>query len=147
MFQNSSKLLPGDCKFNIFSFGSRFSSLWPRPEPYSIDTKAEAENHIDTMEANYGGTDLKEPLEKIFENSQNIPKNTRREVIVLTDGAVYNTEEVLALTRNHCKSGKNRAFSIGIGSGCSTALVNGIARAGMGQSLYVINDDRLQGNA
>ena len=74
-------------------------------------------------------------------------KNTRREIIVLTDGAVYNTEEVLTLTRVHCKSGKNRAFSIGIGSGCSTALVNGIARVGMGQSLYVINDDRLQGNA
>ena len=37
-----------------------------------------------------------------------------------------------------------RCFTIGIGSGASTRLVDGIARAGRGAAEYVLEKERLQ---
>lgn len=66
----------------------------------------------------------------------------KREIIVFTDGSVSNTREVVAYVRLNCMN--SRLFCVGIGSGCSTALVNGISHAAKGKSIYVINNDRMQ---
>ena len=46
------------------------------------------------------------------------PTVQQRTIILLTDGAVSNTEEILNYVAKHKKS--NRVFTVGIGSGCST---------------------------
>ena len=47
---------------NIFSFGSKFSSLWEVPMQYNEETRQQLINHIDEMTANYGGTEILDPL-------------------------------------------------------------------------------------
>lgn len=60
--------LPSNCSFNICSFGSRHRLLWEYngsyvAKEYTEDNIAEAKQHIESMEANFGGTELKIPLE------------------------------------------------------------------------------------
>ena len=72
----------------------------------------------------------------------NVTFNGRREVILLTDGSVGNTAEVIGYVNQHNKN--SRVFCVGIGSGCSTALVNGISQAANGKSIFVTTDERIQ---
>lgn len=65
------------------------------------------------------------PLQAIFERP--VAVGCYRQVFVLTDGAVSNTEAVIALVRRHAI--QSRVFSIGIGATVSRALVEGLARA------------------
>jgi len=54
----------GDTTFNIVSFGSRHSSLWPSPVRYSPNNLAEAVRHVEGMKADMGGTDIYHPLQE-----------------------------------------------------------------------------------
>ena len=52
------KQLPEDCKFNIYSFGSKFSKLWAQSRICNADSTELAVKHIQEMSANYGGTQI-----------------------------------------------------------------------------------------
>jgi uncharacterized protein with von Willebrand factor type A (vWA) domain len=58
--------LPSDCYFNVFSFGSRFDSLFKESLKYDDATLQQAKNHVQGMKADYGGTEIYQPLEAIF---------------------------------------------------------------------------------
>ena len=45
--------LPNDCFFNIFSFGSTFTSLWEESLEYSADNIELAKSHIRSLEVEY----------------------------------------------------------------------------------------------
>jgi hypothetical protein len=66
----------------------------------------------------------------------------RREVVVLTDGQVTNTDAVLALVRS--SAAHTRVFSFGIGAGSSRHLVQGIARAGGGSAEFIAPGERIE---
>ena len=51
------KSLPTGVKFNILSFGTNHSTLWPQSQGYSKETLASALAHIETFGADYGGTE------------------------------------------------------------------------------------------
>merc|ERR1712226_1444134 len=51
------------------------------------------------------------------------------------DGGISNQDQTLRLVAEHAK--ENRFFSFGIGSGCSTALVNGLADSGKGIASFI----------
>jgi len=116
--------LPADCYFNIFSFGSRFDSLFETSMKYDDNTLLKAKEHVQSMEANYGGTDIYEPLGAIFEQS-NKP-GYLRQIFVLTDGEVSNSASVVELVKRNSSQG--RVFALGLGAGASRHLVKGIAR-------------------
>ena len=80
-----------------------------------------------------GGTEILEPLKHIYA-TETIP-GYLRQIFVITDGEVGNTDEVIGLTK--AKAHESRVFALGIGDGASHHLVEGIARAGGGNSAFV----------
>ena len=56
------KQLPNGSKFNIYSFGHNYTKFWNRSKVYEQDSVAEALQHIESMDADYGGTELDEVL-------------------------------------------------------------------------------------
>jgi len=131
--------MPMDCYFNIWSFGSHFSSLFQNGSKlYDDDTLAEAKNHVNGMNANFGGTEVYSPLQNIF-TSQEID-GYARQIFLLTDGAVSNSDGVIQLVRKNAT--KTRVFTLGLGSSASRHLVKGVARAGSGLALFSnLNED------
>jgi len=65
-----------------------------------------------------------------------------RQLFVLTDGQVTNTEAVIGLVRSH--SDTTRLFTFGIGAGASHHLVRGMARAGEGAAELIYPGERIE---
>ena len=85
------KSLPEGCNFNIIGFGSRYEKLFSAVSvPYTQETLDKATRHAQEMQANLGGTELLQPLEYIF--GEKITSGLPRQIFVLTDGAVSNTD-------------------------------------------------------
>jgi hypothetical protein len=134
------KSIPEGCHFNVIGFGSRYEKLFKESVPYNQENMVKAVRHAESLSANLGGTELLQPLEYVF--SQALIPNLTRQVFVLTDGSVSNTESVIQLVKKN--SSKARCFSFGIGSGASTHLVKGIAEAGLGTAEFITGGERMQ---
>ncbi|CAG8732958.1 14500_t:CDS:2, partial [Cetraspora pellucida] len=134
--------LPENCLFNVVSFGSHFDSLFEKSQPYSEGSFSKALKHAQEMTANYGGTEIYNPLKWAFENSRN---DMPTSVFFLTDGQVYNVDQIVELIKS-CEEKKKddlRFFSIGIGDSVSHNLIDSVARAGKGYSQFVTNTERM----
>lgn len=137
------KSLPQGVAFNICSFGSRFSFLWPKSRLYDQKTLDEATRHVATFRADYGGTEMYRPLEATFK--QRLHHGYNLEVFLLTDGEIWDEENVFRLVNEQTEKGNGdmRLFSLGIGSGASTSLVEGTARAGNGFAQFVADGENM----
>ncbi|KAF0432281.1 von willebrand domain-containing protein [Gigaspora margarita] len=134
--------LPEDCLFNVVSFGSHFDSLFTKSQPYSEESFSKALKHAQEMDANYGGTEIYDPLKWTFENSKN---DMPTSVFLLTDGQVYNVDQIVELVKSSEEKKKDdlRLFSIGIGDSVSHHLVESVSRAGKGYAQFVTNNERM----
>lgn len=132
-------LRPG-CFFNVVGFGSSFESLFPESRAYDDASLAEATQHVKALEADLGGTEILRALEHVLgaEPKAGLP----RQVFVLTDGEVGNTDAVIALGRQHAAHA--RIFTFGIGAGASHHLVKGLARAGEGEAEFIAPGERIE---
>ncbi|XP_035711434.1 von Willebrand factor A domain-containing protein DDB_G0292740-like [Folsomia candida] len=129
--------MPADFYFNIIGFGNSFQVLFYNgSRKYNEDTLRDANWHAQHLNADLGGTEILAPLSKIY-SYPCIPGYTRQ-VFVLSDGEVSNTEEVISLVKQN--SSNSRLFALGIGSSCSRHLIQGIADAGKGTSAFVENE-------
>ncbi|CAL8344847.1 unnamed protein product [Arctogadus glacialis] len=134
------KSLPIGCYFNIYSFGSSYTHIFPQSVVYSQQTMDEALKVIEDLRADMGGTEILEPLKHIFKQPC-IPSQPRQ-LFVFTDGEVSNTKAVIDVVKRN--SGSHRCFSFGIGGGASTALINGLAKEGRGHAQFITGADRMQ---
>ncbi|CAG8509420.1 6984_t:CDS:10 [Ambispora leptoticha] len=134
--------LPENCLFNIVSFGSEFDSLFKESERYSEKTFSLAISHAESMDADYGGTEIKNVLEWVVKTARS---DMPTSVFLLTDGEVWNVEEIVQLIRKTASDPKKsfRLFSLGIGSSVSHHLVESIARAGNGYAQFVTDEERM----
>lgn len=125
------KSLPVGVKFNICSFGSHFSFLWPKSQSYSQATLQEAMSHVEQFDANFGGTEMYNPLKATLDQRFT---DMNLEVFLITDGEIWNHQTLFALLNKEIGENKApiRVFSLGIGNAFSSALVEGLARAGNG---------------
>jgi hypothetical protein len=72
-----------DSLFQITSFGSRATSLWGQgSQPYNKQT-LEATRHVDAMQADYGGTEIRAALQHCFSTRKT---DRPTSLLVLTDG-------------------------------------------------------------
>ena len=87
------KSLPQDCYFNIISFGDSYNLMFPDPVVYNDENLESALEQVSYFEADYGGTELKQPLEDVF-NCKCTKVDRFMQVFILTDGQVQNIREL-----------------------------------------------------
>lgn len=134
--------IPELCLFNICSFGSQHSLLWPRSRSPTSTNLGHAKKHLLTsFRADLGGTELLPALETVVRQRMT-SEDLRTEVILLTDGEVWNTEATIDFVRTSRSSAndKIRFFALGIGNAVSHSLVEGIGRQGGGYAEVVAVD-------
>ncbi|KAF1939498.1 von Willebrand domain-containing protein [Clathrospora elynae] len=136
------KSLPIGVKFNICSFGSRHSFLWQKSVTYTQQTLDEAVRHAETFSANYGGTEMLEPLRATIEQRY---KDMPLEVMMLTDGKTWNQQQLFTYLNSSVTESKApiRVFTLGIGDGVSHALIESMAKAGNGFSQTVGDNEKM----
>ena len=132
--------LPMDCYFNICSFGSSFDFLFSGSQKYDDLTLNQAKEHVASMSANYGGTEIYQPMNAIFQEPRKA--GHLRQIFVLTDGEVSNVAQVIELVKKNNQHG--RVFALGLGASASRHLVKGIARAGGGTASFAIDGEDLR---
>ncbi|OQV25282.1 von Willebrand factor A domain-containing protein 5A [Hypsibius exemplaris] len=132
--------IPAGCYFNFFRFGSNFEVLFPTSKLYGPDTFANAKRYADQTTANLGGTEILPPLQHIFSTPP--VAGFARQLFILTDGDVTNTESVINLVAQNTRS--TRVFSFGIGNSPSRSLVNGVAMAGNGKAEFIKDGEQLE---
>ncbi|XP_029436851.1 von Willebrand factor A domain-containing protein 5A-like isoform X2 [Rhinatrema bivittatum] len=137
------KSLPLGCYFNIFGFGSRFDSFFPKSVEYTQKTMDSALEKVKTMSADLGGTEILQPLKHIYKKAGK--PGHPRQLFVFTDGEVGNTKQVISeVSRN---ADHHRCFAFGIGEGASTALIKGISQAAGGTAEFITGKERMQPKA
>jgi hypothetical protein len=133
--------LPPSCFFNVIRFGSKFKALFPEAVQYNTKTANQASILAESLQANLGGTEIEGPLLYIYK--QPLKGVGVRQLFVITDGEVSNTDRVINIARENASM--NRCFTIGIGSGADAGLVDGLAEATGGRSNFVLTDEDLSG--
>ena len=131
--------LRSGCFFNIVGFGGTHAPLFPKSRPYDEASLDEATDHVSAMEADLGGTEILPALRFVLEAPR---RGLPRQVLLLTDGEVSNTDDVIDLVRRN--AGRARVFSFGIGAGASDHLVRGVARAGEGEAEFIAPGERIE---
>ncbi len=109
------KSLPSDTFFNVISFGSGFEQIFNNSAKYSDGDVDKAVKLIKAMSANMGGTEIYEPLRR--EITKKPIDGYPKQVFLLTDGGVSDTEGVIRMVGQNNKY--SRVHTIGIGNGCS----------------------------
>ncbi|CAF3977078.1 unnamed protein product, partial [Rotaria sp. Silwood1] len=128
------KSLPVNCHFNIIRFGSQYKTLFNEVTAvYNEINAQQAEQLIQQMQADLGGTELLQPLKWLEEHSPG--QGRARQIFLLTDGEISNVTEVLDLCRAMATS--TRIFSFGLGKSPSRSLVKGLARATNGRFVFI----------
>ncbi|KAM7540844.1 hypothetical protein Aperf_G00000031153 [Anoplocephala perfoliata] len=135
------KSLPRKCRFQIVSFGSEHSSLFPQPVDYTEENLKQAMDHQAQLEADLGGTELYPALKSVYDTPLT-GEGWYRQIVVLTDGEIGEQDLVIGLvTKNQSNA---RLFAIGLGNEVSTSLISGVARAGRGTATFIRDDDNLR---
>ncbi|KAL6075429.1 von Willebrand factor A domain-containing protein 5A-like [Balamuthia mandrillaris] len=127
--------------FNITGFGSQFRSLFASPRMYNDDSVMLALQYVSQMKADMGGTELLCPLQALLQ--EGLEERKSRQIILLTDGEVTNTEEVINYVASH--RGTTRVFTLGIGNTTSHRLITGLADVSAGRFEFVTDHERLEG--
>ncbi|KAJ5579738.1 uncharacterized protein N7459_005723 [Penicillium hispanicum] len=134
------KSLPPGVPFNIVSFGSQHHSLWPRSKVYNEESLEEALQLTRSVEADMCGTEILPALQAVVENRY---KDKSLQVLLLTDGEVYQQTEIFDFVTQASQGKSAPFFTLGIGDCVSHSLINGIARAGSGFSQTVLENEGL----
>ena len=98
------KSLPEGSYFNIVGFGSSYKTLFHETVPYDEQHLEKAIKHAQQMEADLGGTELLTPLQYIFGVKPR--SGYSRQVFVLTDGSVSNTNACIQQMKNNVKNAR-----------------------------------------
>ncbi|OAL29716.1 hypothetical protein AYO20_09100 [Fonsecaea nubica] len=130
--------LPVGVKFNICSFGTYFSFFFQKSVTYDQFSLDDARNHLDSLDARYGGTDLIHPVRATINNR--LHPDLPLEVLILTDGEIWNHQQMFNIVK---ETPNARFFTLGIGPGVSPSLIKGIARDGGGFAQFIGPHDKM----
>ena len=128
-------------KFNIICFGSNFYSIFDQNQLVNDININAALKLVMSFDADMGGTEIKKALHYI--KKKLIEKDLLNRIFVMTDGAVWDIDDCLKITKEASQSPNFNCkfYSLGIGNGCSESLVRGIALSGDGDCELVKNEE------
>lgn len=120
--------------FNVLLFSGSSKMLSPQSVPA---TRANIEQALATIGKYEGGgsTELIPALRRVYAEPK--PEGVSRSVVVVSDGYVTVEREAFELVRRNLS--KANLFAFGIGSAVNRHLMEGLARAGMGEP-FIITD-------
>ncbi|KIJ07833.1 hypothetical protein PAXINDRAFT_102786, partial [Paxillus involutus ATCC 200175] len=143
------RLLPGSgTTFNIFSFGTNFTSFRPRSISLDQPSVDDAVSHVRGMGADYGGTETAQVLQAAL-GSRGLDRPAV--VFLLTDGDIHPSAGldphtlVSTAVRNSPQEAPLRLFVLGIGSGVSSDVCSSLARMGNGECLFALEAENITG--
>lgn len=122
--------------FNVILFSGDSTALSESSLPANAENVSRALQLIDEQRG-AGGTELLPALQQAM--------NTRREndisrsIVVITDGYISGEEDLFDYIRQNL--GKANVFAFGIGSSVNRYLIEGVAKAGMGEP-FVLTDQK-----
>jgi len=128
-------LRPSD-SFNVFAFGSTCRSFFEKQVPATIDNLTFIRRQLRSIEANMGGTEMKEALIKTINTTgPAIPQD----IFLITDGEVWDADGIIRTVRD---SG-HRVFTVGVGSAVSEGFVRKISTETAGACEFVTPNETM----
>lgn len=135
------KLRPTDM-FNVVLFAGDSTALSPVSLQANPENIASAINLLDHQRG-AGGTELLAAIRQ----AMSLPReeNISRSIVLVTDGYISGEDGVF----EHIRANLNRCnvFAFGIGAGVNRYLIEGVAKAGMGEPFVVTNEAEAEGIA
>ena len=126
------KSLPTNSYFNIVSFGSVFDYMFKSSTKLSAESIDRAVHKLKKMQADYGGTNILNPLQSVFKNP--LIQNYPRSIFLLTDGEVDDKSNVIQLIKQN--KGLCNLHTFGIHISVDRELIIKAAKAGKGSSFF-----------
>ena len=126
-------LRPNDT-FNVLLFSGSSSTLAPQSVAATEENIQKALQMLSTYHGS-GSTELIPALRHVY-GLEKAP-NLSRTVVIVTDGYVSVEKEAFDLVRQNLD--KANVFAFGIGSSVNRYLIEGLARAGMGEPFVITN--------
>ncbi len=129
--------------FNVMLFSGGNAVLAEQSLPA---TRSNLKKAIDLVERQRGGggTELMPALKRAMD----LPRpeeNICRSMVIVTDGYVSVEKDAFDYIRKHLNKGN--VFSFGIGSSVNRFLIEGLARAGMGEPFIILNNQEARSQA
>ena len=128
------RLRPTDY-FNVVLFAGDSQTLSPWSLPASEENVAAA-IHLLEKQSGGGGTELLAAVQQAM--SIPVREDVSRSVVLVTDGYVSGEQGVFDYIRDNL--GRSNVFAFGIGSSVNRYLIEGVAKAGMGEP-FVVEDE------
>ncbi|KAI5296623.1 hypothetical protein KEM52_005574 [Ascosphaera acerosa] len=132
--------LPVGIYFNLCGFGSKHSFLWNESREYNESSLKSAIQYVDELTADMGGTEILGPLREAIERRC---VERPQDILLLTDGEVWDQQQVFDFISQTTLSQDVRFFSLGIGETVSHSLIQGVAKAGGGFAQTVTLTEQL----
>jgi len=129
------ELYPGDT-FNLITFSGDTQVLFPEPVYPTAENLRIARNFLAGRNGG-GGTEMMKAIRAALDPSDQ--QDHVRIVCFVTDGYVGNDMEIIGEIQKHPNA---RVFSFGIGSAVNRFLIEGMAKAGRGDSQIVSLSDK-----
>jgi Ca-activated chloride channel homolog len=135
------QLRPSDL-FNVVLFAGDSSLLSDQSLQANQENISSAIRLIEQQRGG-GGTELLAAVQQAMK----IPRRTNvsRSVVLVTDGYISGEQGVFDYIRDNLN--QSNVFAFGIGSGVNRYLIEGVARAGMGEPFIVMNEQEAPGVA
>ena len=135
-------LRPSD-SFNLVLFAGASQTLWPRSQP-ATEANLDAMLALLNRQSGGGGTELMGGLQAAYA----VPRTAAaisRSVVLVTDGYVGVEAQAFGFVRSHLAEAN--LFAFGIGSSVNRALMEGMARAGLGEPFIVTRPEHATAEA
>lgn len=113
--------LPTNSSFQLIGFGTEFEKYNSTPIIYSAENIQKMDEIISGFQSNKGGTEILPPLQDIFSSDDYSSFKCSKDLFLLTDGYVENTEKVLEEIEKNRKD--FRIHSLGYGGDFDKKLI------------------------